>query len=195
MENATVLPLSKADRSTLQNLVMKAWFTLLRTYSIFFIGLGYVYYKFYPRYAFKTHKTDREDMTASDYLHVYIIFAVFFGSVFLFFLLRDFRRIVLPLYKDLHTGNKYSRSFYARKYADPVYNKRTLFYPHKENFYIELSPQEYDKISDGDSLQLEYAGLSGEILSLKSKDEVFLSAAEFSFGDMPAPRFSKYYDD
>jgi hypothetical protein len=70
-----------------------------------------------------------------------------------------------------------------------------LFYPGKENFYIELFAEEYDKISNGELLQLEYAALSGEILSLKNNDTFFDSATEFCFSDMPAPRFSKYYDD
>jgi hypothetical protein len=195
MENAIVLKLSQTDRSVLQKQVQKGWFILIRTYGAFFLALGYLYYRMYPGSYWRGSKLKYEDMSLADYLLVYIIVAVFFGSVFLFFVIRDFKRILLPQYKDLRSGNKYSTSFFARKYADPIYNKRMLFYPGKENFYIELSIDEYDKISDGESLQLEYARLSGEILSLKNNDTIFFTAAEFSFSDMPAPKLSKYYDD
>ncbi|HLK27468.1 MAG TPA: hypothetical protein VKT28_02720 [Puia sp.] len=195
MENISELPFSEIDRSALQKRIQKGWFTLLRTYGAFFLALGYIYYRMYPGGNLRGRKLSYGNMTLSDYLHVYIIVAVFFGSIFLFFVVRDYRRILLPQYKDLRFGKKYSRSFYARKYADPIYNKRMLFYPEKENLYIELSAEEYDKIPDGEMLQLEYAVHSGEILSLKSKDIVFLTAEEFSFSDMPAPKFSKYYDD
>ena len=160
-----------------------------------FFALGCSYYVMYLGSSWRGRKLRYHGLSLSDYKLIYITVACFLSSLFLFFVVRDFKKILLPQYKDLLSGNKYSTSFYARKYADPIYNKRMLFYPGKENLYIELSPEEYDKISDGQLLQLEYACLSGEILSLKSEDSVFLTAAEFSFSDMPAPKFSKYYKD
>jgi hypothetical protein len=182
---AIVKPISPEDRATLKKLKDKAWFTLTRTYSLFFLALGYVYFRMTPGSTWKGHTLDYGKMTRSDYVHVYWIVASFFGFVFLYFLVRDFRRMVLPLEKEMRQGNKYCHTFFARKYKDPIYNKCLLFYPGKEDLYIELSPEDFDSIGNGQQLRLESACITGEVLCLKNDDRVFSTATEFSFAEIP----------
>jgi hypothetical protein len=182
---AIVKPISPEDRVLLKKLRDKAWLTLTQTYSLFFLALGYVYFKMTPGSAWKGHTPGYDKMTQSDYMHVYWIVASFFGSVFLYFLIRDFRRMVLPLEKEMRQGHKYCHTFFARKYKDPIYNKCLLFYPGKENLYIEMSPADFDSIGNGQQLHLESACITGEVLSLKGDGRIYSSATEFSFAEIP----------
>jgi hypothetical protein len=178
-----VLPMSSEDRRLLQKLQDKSWFILLRTYGVFFGALAYLYYRMAPGTYFKGH---RMQMSRSDYNYVYGAVALVFGSVFLLFLIRDYRRLVLPLRREMRLGNKYISHFFARKYKDPFYGKCLLFYPGKENLYISISEDDFDAIGNGEELQLDSAVITGEVLALRSGDKVFTTAEEFSFSDMPA---------
>jgi hypothetical protein len=114
---------------------------------------------------------------------VFAIFAACFATLFLVFLIKDFRRMILPFLKEAKMDKKICCSFVARKYHDPLYDKRLLFYPGRENVYIEICPEDFDAIGNGEELQLEVGGVTGEVLVLKCPGRVFKEPTEFSFSD------------
>ncbi len=174
-------PLSSQDRQVVQELKDKAWFTLLRLYIPLFLGLVFVYYKLLPQY--REHPVRYQEMSRLDYTHVYEIFAAVFGTIFLIFLIRDFRRLILPLGRELKANEKICFNFFALKYEDPIFNKSLIFYPGKEDVYIEMDPNEFNSIQNGQQLYLETGSVTGEILLLKSETWEFKTADEFSFSD------------
>jgi hypothetical protein len=177
----TTHPLSSQDRQVIQELKDKAWFTLLKLYIPLFLGLAYVYYKFLPQY--REHPVRYEEMSRMDYTHVYYVFAAVFGTIFLIFLIKDFRRLILPLGRELKANEKICFSFFARKYEDPIFNKCLIFYPGKEDVYIEMDPNEFQSVQNDQPLYLETGSVTGEILLLKSETRNFKTADEFSFSD------------
>lgn len=172
-------PFSPEDKAVLQKLKGKAWFTLLKLYVPLFLMLVYIYYKMEPSESF----SGRRARYRMEFQTVFPYFAAFFGAVFLFFVIKDFRRLVLPFFREALNDTKYCQSFLSRKYLDPIYNKCLLFYPDRENFYIEVCPEDFDSIGNGEDLYLEVASVTGEVLYLKSGDRVFKEPAEFSFSD------------
>lgn len=176
------LPLTGEDRACLQNLLSNAWLKLARTYGIFFVGLPLVYITMKPDSSgtttFRGHSIK---IKASEFQQVFPFFAAFFGAVFLFYFFRDFRRNLLPFYREMRLNNKSCTSFFARKYQDPIFNNYLLFYPGKEDVYISLSREEFDQIANGQQLYLETACVTGEVLALKSGEKKFPSAAEFVY--------------
>lgn len=183
--------LSTGDRQMLTKLRGKAWWVLARTYGAFFLALLYLFIQMSPGMNSRSRKGK---MQASDYLHAYMLILVVFGSIFLYFCIKDYRRLILPFQKDLRQGQRLCLPFLARKYDDPVYGKKVLFYPDKEDWYIELSQDDFDTIWNGQELKLYTAAVSGEVLQLSSTETVFLSASSFTFKDMPTPRLFKNYD-
>jgi hypothetical protein len=177
----TTQPLSSQDRQVIQELKDKAWFTLLKLYFPLFLALIFVYYKFLLQYP--EHPEGFEKMSRRDYTHVYEVFAPVFGAIFLFFLIKDFRRLILPLGRELRSDKKICFSFFARKYEDPIFNKCLIFYPGKEDVYIEMDPDEFQSVQNGQALYLETGTVTGEILLLKSDTRDFKTADEYSFSD------------
>ena len=74
-------------------------------------------------------------------------------------------------------------SFSAKKYEDPIFNKHLIFYPDKEDYFIELTPEDFGTVQNGQALYMETGSVTGEIFLLKSEGRVFTSASEFSFSD------------
>jgi hypothetical protein len=179
--NTHTEPLSDDDLKTLNALKGNEWFVLMRLYGSLFIGLGYVYYKFLRQ--FKPHPQRWREMSVQDFQHVYEIFAVVFATLFFLFLIRDYRRMILPFNKEIRGNEKYCLHFSAFKYDDPVFGKHLIFYPDKKDIYIEFEKEEFDLIQDGDILYLETGVVTCEILLLKSEFLKFKSAAEFSFSE------------
>ena len=175
----TTKPLSPEDKAVLQKLKEKAWFTLLKLYAPLFLMLVYIYFKMEPGGSIG----GRPSKYRAEFKTVFPFFAAFFGAVFLFFVIKDFRRLILPFFKEVRNDTKYCHAFLSRKYLDPLYGKCLLFYPDRENFYIEISPEDFDSIGNGEDLYLEVASVTGEVLYLKSGDRVFKEPAEFSFSD------------
>jgi hypothetical protein len=180
-EETLIRPLSVEDRAVLDKLKNRAWMTLLKLYGPLFLLLVAVYFKMQPGGTFRGHsiKYSKEQFET-----VFPIFAAFFGLVFLIFLIRDFRRLILPFLREARTDKKICCSFQARKYHDPLYDKRLLFYPDKDNYYIQVCAEDFDAISSGEELRLEVASITGEVLSLKSAARTFREPAEFSFSDL-----------
>jgi hypothetical protein len=180
-DSATITqPLSPSDKAILGKLRDKALFTYLRLYLPLFLLLVYVYYEMQPGNTFRGH---RLNYTKDEFSQVYPWFALFFGLVFLFFSIRDFQRMILPFIKEMKWQRKNCLIFTARKYHDQIYDKRLLFYPGKENVYIEVGQKDFDAIGNGESLQLEVGCVTGEVLSLQSQGRVFKEPTEFSFSD------------
>jgi hypothetical protein len=174
-------PLSSHDRQVIQELKDKAWFTLLKLYIPLFLGLWFVYYKLLPQY--REHPVRFHEMSRRDYTHVYEVFVAVFGTIFLIFLVKDFRRLILPLGRELKANQKYCLHFLARKYEDPIFRKSLIFYPGKVDLYIELEEYEFKAIQDGQPLYLETGSVTGEIFLLKSETQEFKTAEEYSFSD------------
>ncbi|HWK02707.1 MAG TPA: hypothetical protein VNS58_03710 [Puia sp.] len=179
----TIAPLSAKDKITLKKLKDQAYFTLAKTYGPFFLALAFLYYRMTPGSTFRGHRLNYEHMTRSDYNLVFWILAILFGGVFLLFLVRDYRRRVIPLKKEMLSAKKYCIPFVARKYKDPLYNKCLLFYPGKEDFYIEIPEKDFDAIRNGENMQLEAACITGEVLLVRSESITCEQASEFSFSD------------
>jgi hypothetical protein len=176
----SIRPLTAEDKAVLDKLKNKAWFTLLKLYVPLFLMLVYVYYKMQPGGSFRGNSIK---YTAAQFKTVFPIFSAVFAAVFLFFTIKDFRRLILPFFREIQSDTKYCHAFFARKYLDPIYNKCLLFYPDRDDFYIEVRPEDFDAIGNGDKLYLEVASVTGEVLFLKSDDRVFKDPMEFSFSD------------
>jgi hypothetical protein len=177
------LPLSDEDAAILNKLKAKSWKSILRLYLPLFLFLGYLYYRMMPGNPFRGHYLSSGKMTRAGYDLVYTIFAVVFGGLFLFFAMKDYRRLIRPFHRELAQRNKYRLWFEARKYLDPLYGKCLLFYPDKENLYIQVNKDDFESIGDGEELRLEVAAVTGEVLSLRSGRRDFYQPEEFSFGD------------
>jgi hypothetical protein len=179
-EQAPTMPLSPGDWLILNKLRKRAWAALLRLYLPLFFMLVYVYFKMRPVGNFRGH---RLSYSSEQFKTVYPLFAAFFAVLFFGFFYKDFRRMILPFLKEAKTNKKICCSFLARKYHDPLYDKRLLFYPDKENIYIQVSAEDFDAIGNGAQMELEIAAVTGEVLALKSVNRVFKEPAEFSFSD------------
>lgn len=178
----TTIPFSQQDKDILSKIRDKAYFSLCKTYFPFFLGLVYVYYRMTPGSTFRGHKVNN-DMTMSEYNLVFWVTALVLGGIFSFFLIRDYRRRIIPLQKEMRSAIKYCIPFSARKYKDPLYNKCLLFYPGKEDFYIEVAQEDFDEIRNGEDMLLEASCITGEVLLLKSENRTCKYASEFSFSD------------
>lgn len=173
-------PLAPEDKAVLRKLTEKAWFSFLRLYLPLFLALVYIHYKMQPGARFRGYTIKRSD---KQFAVVYPYFAIFFGTIFLIFMIKDFRRLILPFFKEAKLSKKYCFEFAARKYQDILYNKCLLFYPDKENLYIEVTKEDFENIGNGEELYLETACITGEVLALKSANRVFTDPVEFSFSD------------
>jgi hypothetical protein len=178
----TTRPLSSDDKDILRKLKEKAWLTWLRVYPLLFLALIYIYYKMEYGGTIRGYRLGH-DLSQAQYKLTFGLFAAFFGSVFLFFAIRDFRRLILPFQKEARINKKNCFSFSARKYQDPFIDKCLLFYPGKEDLYIEVCKEDFESIGNGEVLHLEVAFVTGEVLSLKTNDRFFKAPAEFSYSD------------
>ncbi|HTR28501.1 MAG TPA: hypothetical protein VMH27_04485 [Puia sp.] len=183
MSDSTILtcPLSPEDRSTLTKLLDRVLFVWARLYVPLLLFLVYIYFKMQPGGTFRGNTLK---YSKSEFAAVFPFFAAFFGLLFLGFMIRDFRRMILPFIKEFKRNEKRCYSFPARKYLDPIYDKRLLFYPGKEDVYIEVAPEDFDVIGNSEQLQLEVGSVTGEVLRLGDGSRVFSGAKEFSFKDM-----------
>src|SRR5258708_28791351 len=132
---------------------------------------------------FRGHYLSYGKLTHVGFSLVFLIFATFFGGLFLGFAVRDYRRLILPFQRELRQGKKNCFAFAARKYLDPIYGNYLLFYPDKEDLYIAVDKDDFESISNGDKLRLEVAAVTGEVLSLRSENRDFYKPEEFSFLD------------
>jgi len=173
-------PLSSEDKAILKKLQSKAWFTYLRLYVPLFLMLAYVYYTMQPGQTFRGHTLK---YSKAEFNTVFPYFAAVFAVVFLIFVVKDFRRLILPFIREARTNTKYCHAFVAKKYHDPFYDKYLLFYPDKEDFYISVCPEDFNSIGNGEDMYLEVASVTGEVLYLKSPDREFKDPEEFSFSD------------
>ena len=78
---------------------------------------------------------------------------------------------------------KYCHEFVAKKYHDPFYDRYLLFYPDKEDIYIQVCSEDFNSIGNGEDMYLEVASVTGEVLYLKSPEREFKDPEEFSFSD------------
>jgi hypothetical protein len=107
-------------------------------------------------------------------------FSLPFLGIFTFFLVRDIRRNVLPLKKDISCAKCWQYHFAAHKYYHALINKYLLFYPGKDDEYIEVSPDDFDKILDGEDLNL-VTSQSDETICLQRENGEIIRAFGFDF--------------
>jgi hypothetical protein len=176
-------PLSVTDQTLLKSIRDKAYLTLLKFYGTLFAGLIWVYFKMMPGNTVDGRSVSYGKLTSADYAHVYYCVAVFFGTIFFYFLVRDYRKMVIPVKKELMRNSKNCIWFEARKYKDPIYNNCLLFYPRQDNIYIKVSATDFDSIMNGSDMYMETGCVTGEVLLLKTGDKIFTGAAEFSFSE------------
>ena len=178
----SVKPFSAKDKTVLKKLQFKSWFVLLRLYVPLFLFLVYIYtWRPGPGEVLRIRKSK---ITREQFDHSFPYLAIVFGGIFLIFAIKDFRRLILPFMREARMNTKYCHAFIARKYHDPIYDKYLLFYPEKEDFYIEICAEDFNSIGNGEDMYLEVASVTGEVLYLKSPDRVFKDPEEFSFSDM-----------
>jgi hypothetical protein len=107
-------------------------------------------------------------------------FSLPFLSIFTFFLRRDIRRDVSPLKKDISCAKCWQHHFAAHKYYHPLVKKYLLFYPGKEDEYIEVSPDDFAKLLEGEDLNL-VTSQSDEIICLQRSNGEIIRAFDFDF--------------
>ena len=181
--HVATLPMSEEDEAVLRKLQNKAWFSFFRLYGLFFLFLVYIGARIQPGDALQGHYVFDGKMTQAGYALVHVIFAALFGVVALIFAVKDYRRLIAPLRREMRQGSKYCFSFAARKYVDPLYDKFLVFYPGKDELYIAVNKDDFESISDGEELKLEVAAVTGEVLALRSAHRDFYQPEEFSFKD------------
>ena len=174
-------PLSPEDKAVLKKLEFRAWYSMVRLYVPLFLFLLLIHYmRPGPGEVLQIKKSK---ITREEFDQVYPFLVVIFGGIFLFFAIKDFRRLILPFVREARTNTKYCHSFVAKKYHDPFSDRYLLFYPDKEDIYIEVCPEDFNSIDNGEDMYLEVASVTGEVLYLKSPEREFKDPEEFSFSD------------
>lgn len=174
-------PLSSEDKVILQKLQFKAWLALLRLYVPLFFGLLFI--RALRPGPGQVLRMKKSKITRAEFDQVYIFLVLIFGGIFLIFFIKDYRRLILPFLREARMNLKYCHEFVAKKYHDPFYDRYLLFYPDKEDIYIEICSEDFNSIGNGEDMYLEVASVTGEVLYLKSPDRVFKDPEEFSFSD------------
>jgi|GEM_PF-2146336 len=103
-----------------------------------------------------------------------------FFCLFTFYLVRDIRRDISPLKKDISCAKCWQHHFVVHKYYHALIKKYLLFYPGKEDEYIEVSPEDFNRIIEGESLNL-VTSQSDEIICLQRDNGEIIRAFDFSF--------------
>lgn len=150
-------PLTQEEITALNTRKKNALTSLLKTYFPFFLALAFAY-----RLAHK--KSIDRTISASDYNLIFLCVAIFLGGIFLFFVIRDFKRRVSPVLKAIKGNEKSIQEFVVRKYYDVIFKKHLLFHPDKPDNFILISESLYNQLVDG-----EYA----ELLSVNNKEIIF----------------------
>jgi hypothetical protein len=115
-------PFTAEDRTLIEKKIDQGFFSLARTYGPFVIALVLAY--FYTKPKGIDHK-----MSASQYDSIYLIVFGFFLAVFCLFAVKDYKKKILPLKKELASGARQVIHFNARKYFDPIYKKHCFTIP------------------------------------------------------------------
>ena len=179
----TERPLSVNDFSMLRKLEARGWVQLIRLYGVLFLALAYACNKIYPGENYKYKELRYGQMAYSDFILLFWIFILAFGGIFSGFLIRDYRRLILPLLQEFRTGLKKCFRFEACKYEGPVFGKHVLFYPGKGGYFIDVSPEDFSATQNGELLDMEVTYHTGDVLLLKSSSRTYAYPLEFRFDD------------
>jgi hypothetical protein len=109
------------------------------------------------------------------------LFVGFFVLSLVGFLIYDYIVSMRPFEKELQEAKKVCYTFYAQKYYDPIYNHYLLFYPEKEDVYINIDKACFDQIGNGTEMQMEVTPVTGCILLLQSDSLKMCNASEYRF--------------
>jgi len=179
--NTSTKPLSSEDKAILKKLQFRAWFTLLRLYVPLFFGLLFI--RALRPGPGQVLRLKKSKITPAEFDQVYLYLVLIFGGIFLTFFIKDYRRLILPFLREARINLKYCHAFVAKKYHDPFYDRYLLFYPDKEDIYIEVCSEDFNSIGNGEDMYLEVASVTGEVLYLRSPERECRDPEEFSFSD------------
>jgi len=162
------------EKTLIETKIDQGFFSLARIYIPFLIALVLAYFYTKP-------KGIDHNISISHYDSIYIFVFGFFIIVFSFLAVKDYKKKVAPLKKELVSGSKQTVHFNARKYFDPFYKRYLLFHPGQENKYLLLQEKEFNSIVEGDAMELCTGSISGLVLTLRLNDKIFTNVEEFSF--------------
>jgi len=122
------------------------------------------------------------------FLHAFELVMVPALLLYTFFLAKDIRTDIIELKKEIENNKCNKISFQARRFYHAMINKYLLFYPGREDVYIEVSPLDYNFIEDGETLYLITSVISSEIICLQKENGKIIRAFDFSFRTSRVPR-------
>jgi hypothetical protein len=162
------VPLTKTDIAMLRKLQARGWVQMIRLYGAIFLGIAIPGYFLYDFFRLR-------------HITVYNLVALFFGGIAFGFLVRDYCRIIRPLHKEIKAGLKKCIQFECRKYEDPVFGQCLFYYPGKDNYFINITKEDFTATENGELLDMEVSVHLGEILLLKSSKRTYAYPFEFNF--------------
>src|SRR5215831_8437207 len=101
---------NQADIDLIKSKIDRSYFELAKLYGPFLVGLILAYY-----YA-RGMPNMMKDITPAQFNIIYTVLFTFFITVFFIFLVRDYRKKVVPYKKEIAGGKKEVQRFHARKY-------------------------------------------------------------------------------
>src|SRR5258707_15844385 len=96
-----IQPITDEDMVVLRKRSQNSWFTFLRLYVPLFLFLVYIYYRMQPGGVFRGHYLSYGKLTHVGFSLLFLIFATFFGGLFLGFSVRDYRSLIRPFQHEL----------------------------------------------------------------------------------------------
>lgn len=125
-----------------------------------------------------------------EFLHAFEVVMIPALLLYTYFLFKDIRTDIVELKKEIAYNKCNKITFQARRFYHAMINKYLLFYPQRENMYIEVSPLDYNFIEDGETLQLITSIKSSEIICLQKENGKIIRAFDFSFRNSKTPRLT-----
>jgi hypothetical protein len=166
---------STNDTQSLKSIQRRKLLVLAGKYSLFFVLLVLVFYSI-PSGSIRIRDVKPEDISLA-----LTLFAVFFALSLIGFMVNDYVAGMRPFQKELQQAQKTCYHFTARKYFDPIYKHYLLFYPDKEDVYINIDKECFDKIEEDEELYMEVTPVTGYILLLRSDRFQVERASEYRF--------------
>ena len=172
----TVESFSSDDTQVFQSFWRKELWNYSRKYLILFLFLVLAYCFEEPLIERKFRNTDPADIEMA-----VIFFFVLFSASLLGFLYKDWRSLLRPIKEDMEQSKKCCLLFPANKYFDPIFKCCLLFYPGKEDLYICIDAESFDKLENGEQLRMEVSMVSETIMLLQSANIRVKKAVKFRF--------------
>jgi hypothetical protein len=167
--------LSANDAQSLKSIRHKKLVILSVKYSLFFVLLLVLLY------SAQSGTIRIRSVSPEDIRLMLSVFVCFFVISLVGFLINDYIAGMRPFEKELKQAKKLCYTFPAQKYYDPIYKHYLLFYPDKEDVYINVDKECFDQIENGAELHMEVTPVTGSILLLQSDRLKICKASEYRF--------------